>query len=961
MVQAYGSFVGATTGYEYDEDGNVTLQSNPNGTSIASSYDDQGNLTSQTWYAAGGAVANSLAYTYDEDGNILTASNDAGSYSFAYNADGEQTLAVTPSGVTLNYEYDSEGNTTQVTDSLGDTITSQYDADDNLTSRGYSGPNSAQLLLTFEYDGDGNLMSVNRYSDLAGTQLVGASIYAYNPQGLVSSIQHSAGGTMLATFAYNYDAAGELTSGVDNGTTTAYAYDAAGQLTSAGPTNYAYDANGNPNQSSDTIGPNNELLSDGTWNYSYDLDGNMTGKTGVSGGPDAGLTWSYTYDASNELTGATETNAQSQTLVQANYTYDVFGNRIQSSVSLNGGAAVVTNFVYNGSTLWAQLNGSGSLQDLYVSGDQPDQWLARVDGSGTVGYYLTDHLGSVRDVMNTSSQIIAAADYDAFGNAINVSNPTQLGLLMYAGYYWNPEIGAYTDGSRIYGPDIARYWTQDPTGLTPDSNNYRYTHNGPTNAIDPTGLEEMPASRYAAKPDSKRKSLTSGVIITVKGERVIVFPNQSIDELFLNTFDDKIVLKGKDRPDFMRVSDPREALSLNWLLVPDLMDRPIQGDSLRRLLGRPMRGDSSRGPSDLRDLIDRINRLNGEGGQLPRPSEEKEDNGGLGSRLRTVPPIDLKSLLNPGGMPRPANRLLSPEEAKIILENVSKGKPAFEGCGLKSSTSWFVLEGDPYTGVEMEGNLSVNVEARNLSNALRFTTEELDKLYKEIYDANAKNFIDQQVRDFRERNKGLDPAQGRMKQIEWQAKAYSQRLMWEAIAQRVAQSKEGVAQVILKSSQFSRQGDGTFVVVAEGAKGTISLKGGAEPLLKMLKETPGIAVEPEVVASLEAAVKTKKAAARVRGAFRIGGKVFLVIGLARDGYEIWTAENKAKTITTKAGGWTGAFAASGAFSLWYLPADTAGPWAWAVHGVGSFGAGAIGYWAGSEITEIFYEWAVESP
>jgi RHS repeat-associated protein len=491
MVQAYGSSVAATTGYEYDEDGNVTLQTNPNGTSIASNYDDQGNLTSQTWYAAGGGVTNSLAYTYDEDGNILTASNDAGSYSFAYNADGEQTLVVAPSGVTLNYEYDADGNTTQVSDSLGDTITSQYDADGNLTSRGYSGPNSAQLLLTFEYDGDGNLMSVNRYSDLAGTQLVGTSIYAYNPQGLVSSIQHSAGGTTLATFAYNYDAAGELSQEVDNGTTTAYAYDATGQLTSAGPTNYAYDANGNPNQSTDTIGPNNELLSDGTWNYSYDTNGNQTGKTGVSGGTDAGLTWSYTYDASNELIGATETNSQNQTLVQANYVYDVFNHLIESSVSTNGGTPVVSQYVYNGNTLWATLNGSGALQDAYIAGDQPDQFYAQYDASNGVAWYLTDHLGSVRDTMTNAGTLPDTITYDAYGNITAQSNAAQAPNIGFAGYQTFAALGLDKAGGRWYNPQTQQWMQEDSILLQAGPNPREYVNDGPTNATDPTGQDPL--------------------------------------------------------------------------------------------------------------------------------------------------------------------------------------------------------------------------------------------------------------------------------------------------------------------------------------------------------------------------------------------------------------------------------------------------------------------------------------
>jgi len=128
---------------------------------------------------------------------------------------------------------------------------------------------------------------------------------------------------------------------VDNGTTTSYGYDDAGQLLTAGATSYRYDANGNPTNTGDVIGPNNELLSDGTWNYRCDANGNLVGRLGVGGGADAGLTWSYRYDAANQLVGATETNAQSQALVQAAFTFDALGRRIESSIAPPGGAVPV--------------------------------------------------------------------------------------------------------------------------------------------------------------------------------------------------------------------------------------------------------------------------------------------------------------------------------------------------------------------------------------------------------------------------------------------------------------------------------------------------------------------------------------------------------------------------------------------------------------------------------------------
>src|SRR6185437_7741315 len=120
------------------------------------------------------------------------------------------------------------------------------------------------------YDGDNELTSISRYSDLAGTQLIGSTSQTYNPDGLVTEITHKDGsGNVLADFSYGYDLAGQLTTQVDNGTTTTYAYDHNGQLITAGSVGYRYDANGNPTNTGDMVGANNELSSDGTWSYSY--------------------------------------------------------------------------------------------------------------------------------------------------------------------------------------------------------------------------------------------------------------------------------------------------------------------------------------------------------------------------------------------------------------------------------------------------------------------------------------------------------------------------------------------------------------------------------------------------------------------------------------------------------------------------------------------------------------------
>ena len=52
-----------------------------------------------------------------------------------------------------------------------------------------------------------------------------------------------------------------------------------------------------------------------------------------------------------------------------------------------------------------------------------DQLFARIGSGGTAAWYLSDHLGSVRDIVNNTGAVIDHIDYDAFGNVLNESFP----------------------------------------------------------------------------------------------------------------------------------------------------------------------------------------------------------------------------------------------------------------------------------------------------------------------------------------------------------------------------------------------------------------------------------------------------------------------------------------------------------------------------------------------------------
>ena len=232
----------------------------------------------------------------------------------------------------------------------------------------------------------------------------------------------------MASFTYNYDHDNRVTSEDNLGLITTYTYDADSQLSSEtsplATINYQYDADGNRIDGNIVIGPGDQLLSDGTWDYTYDADGNLVEKVGIATGPDNGITWTYTYDDRNQMISAVETQG-STVLADVTYEYDVFGNRIQE-VRLTGVhcPTQVTRFAYDRQNVWADLGGSNNLVMRRLFLNSMDSVTARITATGTVAWYLTDRLGSVRVLTDASGAVIDRIYYDGYGDILSETNPS---------------------------------------------------------------------------------------------------------------------------------------------------------------------------------------------------------------------------------------------------------------------------------------------------------------------------------------------------------------------------------------------------------------------------------------------------------------------------------------------------------------------------------------------------------
>ncbi|MCZ7591292.1 MAG: RHS repeat-associated core domain-containing protein [Kiritimatiellae bacterium] len=113
--------------------------------------------------------------------------------------------------------------------------------------------------------------------------------------------------------------------------------------------------------------------------------------------------------------------------------------------------------------------------------------------TGNVYRIITDHLGSVRLVVDAQTGAVAQRmDYDEWGSVLEDTNPG-FQPFGFAGGMYDPGTGLVRFGYRDYDPMTGRWLAKDPILFRGgQANLYLYCHGDPVNYIDPLGLGENP-------------------------------------------------------------------------------------------------------------------------------------------------------------------------------------------------------------------------------------------------------------------------------------------------------------------------------------------------------------------------------------------------------------------------------------------------------------------------------------
>ncbi|NQU20598.1 MAG: RHS repeat-associated core domain-containing protein, partial [Candidatus Nealsonbacteria bacterium] len=219
----------------------------------------------------------------------------------------------------------------------------------------------------------------------------------------------------------------------------------------------------------------------------------------------------YEWDHRNRLTAVREyadaaTEPMAELLWSVEYTYDSLDRQIRKTVDGDGDGTIDdwSYSVHVGDELHLAITDPDGLANgtsptfarRHLYGPATDQILAVDDGVEAL-WALSDHEGTVRDVIDSTSELADHRQYDSFGNMQQTFDPNEPNdpneplarfPFTYTGRLLDPHTLLYNYRARWYDAAVGRFVNEDPAGLSADANLYRYAANSPMIFVDPSGL-----------------------------------------------------------------------------------------------------------------------------------------------------------------------------------------------------------------------------------------------------------------------------------------------------------------------------------------------------------------------------------------------------------------------------------------------------------------------------------------
>jgi RHS repeat-associated protein len=493
---------GLATTLTYSAHSDVTVMTEPRGTTIRQTFDALGRLVRRDVVPGDGVDAATTfeERVYDGRSRLVRGWNDATRLELGHDSLGNLTLD-SVNGRAVRVAHDGSGNPRRILYPGGRTLEAEYDVLDQLTSIADVTQGSAVPIVRHRYAGPGRLarreygngLRWDLTYDLAkrpvrSTHLTEAGqvledrAYAWDSNHLKTQDRDLRPGGLGQE--YQYDAAHRLQAVVTTGALAearTYRWDAAGNRLAVegdGDTG-AYVLAGAP--SNDAV--LNQYTRTPFDERRYDAGGNLVEIEGASSGVSR-----LKFDYLNRLVGV-EAGGRS-----VRYHLDLLGRRVERVEGEND----IVRYAYLGGQRIEEQDRSGTVLATYVYGLGLNDVIS-MRRNGADIWFHGDPQQTIRMATSGQGAVVERYQYDEFGNpalfdaegrsipASVVGNP-----FLFTGHVYDEESGLYHARRRSYDPRAGRFISRDPAGAWTDpyaaGNAYTYAGNNPATFVDPLGL-----------------------------------------------------------------------------------------------------------------------------------------------------------------------------------------------------------------------------------------------------------------------------------------------------------------------------------------------------------------------------------------------------------------------------------------------------------------------------------------
>lgn len=453
---------------------------------IAYNYDELGRVTGRSINGA----ANSMSMVYDPLGRVTSESNSLGTFTTAYLNQTARPISLTyPNGQSTLYQY---------FDNLGDQRLKQIA---NFGS-------GATVLSQFDYtyDAEGEILTWGQQTSAANSFALG-----YDLAGQLTTANLT--GATPKTFAYVYDPAGNRTNETINAAASLVTVNNLNELVSRTGTNaatFVYDANGNLLSQITSAPATTPCVDDDRDKHGKkdkddhrgkkkDCDDKHHDKDDAGTAPPpitVASTESFEWDAENRLIAIN----QSATNQRSEFTYDGLGRRMKIVEKTGATVNATRQFVWDGLTIVEELDSTGVLAKQFFAQGQ-------VNGP-TPLFYTRDHLGSVREIADSTGTLQTRYDYDPYGRRTVLSG-TDVADFGFTGHFFHAPSGLHLAPYRDYAAEAGKWLNRDKLGEQDSTNVFEYVLNNPINGTDPLGTETL-FEHYTGLPDYYRQAMLKG-------------------------------------------------------------------------------------------------------------------------------------------------------------------------------------------------------------------------------------------------------------------------------------------------------------------------------------------------------------------------------------------------------------------------------------------------------------------